>query len=63
MIGSKRGQEVVRGERVMPETTDEEGADTMVAVAGNTGSRKWLCRLGLPGTAALIESKGTITEQ
>ena len=63
MMSSKRGQEVERGERVIPETTDIEGADTMAAAAGNTDSRECLCMLGLPGTVALIESKGTITEQ
>ena len=49
--------------RVIPETTVVEGADATVAAAGNTVCRNCLCRLGLPGTFAHIESPGTTTEQ
>ena len=49
--------------RLIPETTDIEGADAPLAVAGNTSCRKCLCRLGLPGSFAHIEFPGTTTEQ
>ena len=51
------------GERLIPETTDIEGADAPLAFAGNTSCRKCLCSLGLPGTFAHIEYPGTNTEQ
>jgi len=49
--------------RLIPETTDIEGADAPLAAAGNTSCRKCLCRLGLPGSSAHIEFPGTTTEQ
>jgi len=49
--------------RLIPETTDIEGADAMAAAAGNTDCRNCLCSSGVPGPFAHIESLGTTTEQ
>ena len=49
--------------RLIPETTDIEGADAMAAAAGNTDCRNCLCSSGLPGPFAHIEFPGTTTEQ